>query len=974
MSDQEIDDVAFLTGRESPTGVPHKRNIYEQNGVATCSQKRALIIATAVFTVLLAAAVIIAYAGPQTECSCVGYKNSNYIDEDDNETKPFVPRATNGQVFPWNNIRLPTFVKPIRYNITIHPNLTTLDVKAQISVLFFVEKDTQFIVLHAKNITITDKMVQDKKGNHIRVTKLLEYTGAQQIYFEVKEKFKKKHNYTLNLRYTTKLSRDYKGFYVSSYKNSEGETRYLASTHFQSTFARSAFPCFDEPHLKARFKLSIFRDRFHIALFNTPAVSTEDVGFYMGQGLLRDDFKESVEMSTYLVAFVICDYHNIHLATNTGISVAVYAPSPFISKSNFSLITAVHVMEFFQHFLDVQYPLPKQDLIVVPGFTGRAMESWGLITYSETAILYDPIETSTAAHQGIAVTIAHKVAHQWFGNLVTMKWWNDLWLSEGMASFLEYQGINNFKPEWKILEQFILDKTQPALALDALSSSHPISVTVHDPKEIEAIFDSISYSKGAAIVYMLASSLNYETLQNGLRDYLTTYQYSNADINDLWSTLSRNTNESLEIKTIMDTWTQQMGFPVVYIRREENQFVAIQERFLLTTEQANNSTKTNPFSPYEYKWYLPLTYFTDMEHDKVYSVWMNMTDVRFEINSSVSWIKANVNQTGFYRVMYEMDVWYKIINQLKRNHTLFNAADRAQLIDDVFTLCRAGLLNASVVLDLTSYLVRERDYVPWATAIRHFKTWSQLLSESLAYKVFIQYMLTLLSPIAKYVGWNNRGTHLEKLTRAEILLSAVYYGLNETVTRAKKQFKSWILGNETILADLKEIVYSAGIKFGGQSEWQHCWDVYNTTTIASEKKLLLKALGGASDPWLLQRYLMKTLDPQQIKAQDVKVVLAVVAANPEGRLLAWRHLKAYWPTMHSLFANTTFMMGSLISAVTAHLSTQYDYYEVSTYFNGMDVGSSIRALEQSLETIKLNIRWLLTNEENIYHWLQDHIQ
>ncbi|RZC34845.1 endoplasmic reticulum aminopeptidase 1-like [Asbolus verrucosus] len=899
MSEQDVDDVAFLTGTESPAGAT-KKSLYENNGVAACSHNRALCIATVVFALLFTIAVIIAFTGPQSDCTCAGEKPPNFVDENWNVTKAFIPRATNGQIFPWNNIRLPTFVRPTRYNITIHPNLTTLEVKGQVSIEFHVDKDTHFIVLHSKNLTITDKMVQDRKGHNMRIAKMLEYTGAQQLYIEMKEKFRKRHNYTLMIRFTSKLGREFEGFYISSYINKDGEKRYLATTHFEPTYARAAFPCFDEPNFKAKFKMSIFRDRFHIALFNMPVINTEDVGFYMGTGLLRDDFQESVEMSTYLVAFIICDYTHLNRQTQRGVSVSVYTPLPYISQASFALNTTTHILDFFEDFFGVPYPLPKQDLAAIPDFATGAMENWGLITYRETAILYDPIETSTSAHQYVAIVIAHELAHQWFGNLVTMKWWNDLWLNEGFASYLEYLGVDSLFPEWKMMEQFILDKTQPALALDALSSSHPISVAVHDPAEIEAIFDTISYSKGAAILYMLSKFLQQETLQNGLNDYLNTYKYSNADTKDLWNVFSRNTNQSLEVKAIMDTWTQQMGFPLITITREENEMIVTQERFLLTVESMNSSVRSSPKSKYDYRWYIPLTYFTNNDTQTVYNIWMNMTDVRFELDPDVAWIKANVNQSGFYRVMYDEAMWKSLVSVLRNNHTIFNPADRANLIDDAFTLCR--------------------------------------------------------------------------LMRTEILSTAILCELNETVTQAKLEFQKWMLHNESINPDLKEVVYSAGIKYGGITEWQHCWNLYNTTTIPSERKLLLKALGVASDPWLLQRYLLETLDRNMVKPQDVKIVLAVVAANPEGRLLAWRHLKAYWPTMHSLFGNATFMMGSLISAVTAHLSTPYDYYEVSTYFNGMNVGSASRALEQSLETIKLNINWVSQNEADIYTWLRNYVK
>ncbi|CAG9828443.1 unnamed protein product [Diabrotica balteata] len=438
-----------------------------------------------------------------------------------------------------------------------------------------------------------------------------------------------------------------------------------------------------------------------------------------------------------------------------------------------------------------------------------------------------------------------------------MKWWNDYWLNEGFTTLFEYQGVDQYIPEWRMMEQFIIDKTQPALALDALACSHPISANVTDPSEIDAIFDTISLNKGTAVLYMLANFLHKENLENGLNDYLISYKYQNAEMKDLWNVLSKNTNQTLDVKVVMDTWTNQMGFPLVTLKRENNTIVATQKRFLVTVEKGNNTHHALPPSGYDYKWHIPLTYFSNNDSEVKY-VWMNMTETKFEVGD-IKWIKANVNQTGFYRVMYDDDIWASLIKVLKTNHKVFSAADRASLIDDAFSLSRAGVLNVSVALELSLYLNNERDYAPWAAAIEHLKSWARRLSESLAYKSFL-------------------------------------------------------------------------------------------------------------------KYLIETLDTNLVKPEDVKLVLEVVAANPEGRLLAWRHLKAYWPTMHSLYGNSTMLMGNLISAVTAHLSTPYDFYEVSTYFNGMDVGSASRALEQSLEIIQLNINWVSQNEEEVNNWLRKNLK
>ncbi|KAF6199081.1 hypothetical protein GE061_007106, partial [Apolygus lucorum] len=921
---------------ESQNGM-HKRTVYEHNRVAMCSQKRALCVATVVLSILFTISLIIAYAGPQSDCPCAG-EAPPYMDEHGriNGTRVIIPIATNGELFPWNSVRLPQFAKPSRYHINIHPNLTTFDVKGQVTIDFQVDKDTYFIVLNSQNLTITDKIVTERRKNRspsLQVARMLEYPPRQQLYLELKDKLRKKTNYTIVMRFTTRLGKEMEGFYISSYTNKEGEKRYLATTHFEPTYARSAFPCFDEPQFKAKFKVSIFRDRFHISLFNMPIISTEEAGFYMGTGLLRDDFQESVEMSTYLVAFVVCDYQNIRKTTARGVSVAVYAPPDLLPQAQFALNTATAMMDHYERYFNIAYPLPKQDLIAIPDFGVGAMENWGLITYRETSILYDATQTSAAAHQWVAVVVAHELAHQWFGNLVTMRWWNDLWLNEGFASYLEYLTVDYIMPGWNMMEQFVLDKTQAGLDLDALSNSHPISVAVHDPTEIEAIFDTISYSKGASLLYMMEKFLGQDTLKSGLNDYLNTHKFGNADTKDLWAVMSKHANHSIHVKNIMDTWTRQMGFPLIHITREGTTVSASQSRFLLTPEprNENNTALHEPKSPYHYKWYVPLSYITDT-NDELETVWMNMTDVKFEINSSVSWMKANVNQSGFYRVNYDPEMWDSLISVLKKNYTTFSPTDRASLLDDAFTLCRAGHLNITTVLELALYLRDERDYAPWATALGHLQSWARYLSESAPYRLFLQFTNHLLSPVATSLGWSDTGTHLEKLMRSDVMVSAVLAGVDETVKEAKQKFYDWMNKGTRIPPNLREAIYSAGIKYGGVKEWQFCWNKYNTTRVPSERKLLLRVLGVASDPWILQRYLLATLDRDKIRPQDIKTVMSTVASNPEGgSLLAWRHLKAHWLGLQGLFGNGTFTMGSLISATTSHFSTDYDYKEVSIH-------------------------------------------
>ncbi|GAB0095617.1 Aminopeptidase [Sergentomyia squamirostris] len=328
MTEPELDDIAFLTGTGEPQVVRKNRD-----GVAMCSQKKAICVTAIVMGALVATALIIAYAGPQNDCACAGKMPPNYLLNRYNNSEPFNPIATNGQPFPWLLLELPTSVRPLRYVLTIHPNLTNLDVKGQVTVEFHVEKETSFLVLHSQDLNITERAIIGPKGFALKINRILEYPPRQQLYIEVKDKLRKKTNYTLNLRWYSKLAPDPEGFYVDSFDDETGARRILAATVFGSGGARKAFPCFDEAHLRAPFRISVFRDRFHIGLSNSIVHATDDVGFYMGTGLLRDDFYETPPLPPDAVAWVVSDFHRNSLEPSSTYQTARTTPATVITTS-----------------------------------------------------------------------------------------------------------------------------------------------------------------------------------------------------------------------------------------------------------------------------------------------------------------------------------------------------------------------------------------------------------------------------------------------------------------------------------------------------------------------------------------------------------------------------------------------------------------------------------------------------------------
>eukprot|EP00095_Tigriopus_kingsejongensis_P000725 snap_masked-scaffold338_size202645-processed-gene-1.10 protein:Tk00725 transcript:snap_masked-scaffold338_size202645-processed-gene-1.10-mRNA-1 annotation:"endoplasmic reticulum aminopeptidase 1" len=968
LMDTDGDDVAFLSASgDSRHGLyaNSKKELYENGAVAQCSKAQAIALTVFVLSALFLTSLAAAFVKPfNIECPV-----EEIPEVEVPNTEPELI-ATNGEEFPWDDIRLPAFLIPIRYDIELTPNLTTGWVKGIEKLIFSVKEETNFIVFHSKNITITSRTMNER----LNVERMLEYPFREQIYLETDEYMFPGVSYAIRIKFQYKLSKHMEGFYLSHYKNKAGQERSLATSHFEPTHARRAFPCFDEPELKAKFLVTITHDTDLIAFFNTPKKAVTEV---RGKNnLIRDEFEETVEMSTYLLAFVVCDFQRVKAVTKGGVNVSVIAAPDKINQAQYALQAAVKIMDYYDNFFGVPYPLEKEDLIAIPDFGAGAMENWGLITYRESALLFSETETSADAQQWIAVVVAHELAHQWFGNLVTMKWWNDLWLNEGFASWVEYLGVDHIHPEWRMMDQFFLDMIAPALTLDSLTTSHPISVDVKDPKEIEAIFDTISYKKGAAIIHMLEDTVGEKTIRDGLTHYLQRHKYGNAETDDLWHAISQawdSSNSSFTVKEMMDTWTLQMGYPLISFEQQNdtNIYTIRQERFLISMNVNDTEIMERRYEQ-AYEWVVPLSYKTDLEDFPTQKIILNKSQtLEQEFPGDMTWFKANLNGTGYYRVNYPRHNWDALILALNTDHTVFTTADRAQLINDAFALSHAGLLPSTKPLEMITYLLKETDMVPWATALGHLGTWKVTLQETDIVPLINSLIQTLISPIYNQIGWEDVGDHMAKLLRKLILQTAVDANMEEARDKALELFTNYQKRGDRVPPNLKRVTYSSGVRFGGLVEWKFAWDKYKESLVPSEKSIWMRALADSPHPYILQQYLEASLDRKKIKPQDVTSVLAGVARNPAGTHLAWRHLQMHWDDLLENFGVGSFIMGSIIESTTSHFSTEFDYEQVQEFFlpRRNHIGSGQRALDQSEEQIRINIEWRKDNEADIRRWM-----
>nr|XP_006013195.1 PREDICTED: endoplasmic reticulum aminopeptidase 2-like [Latimeria chalumnae] len=637
-------------------------------------------------------------------CWC-GMGNSS---AEQNEAGPAFPLATNGQPFPWDNMRLPDRIIPIHYDLLVHPNLTTLNFTASVKIEIVVQQETNSIIMHSKDLVISKArlITEDKFGTNSLGTLLqvFEYPPFEQIALKTPELLSASGRYIVHIDYSADLADGFDGFYKSTYKTKDGEIRVIATTDFEPTSARMAFPCFDEPSFKANFSIKIRRESRHIALSNMPKVRTTE----LEGGLFEDQFDVSVKMSTYLVAFIVCDFKSVSDTTSTGIKVSIYAAPDKWNQTHYALKAAVKLLEFYEYYFNIYYPLPKQDLIAIPDFQSGAMENWGLITYRETSLLYDPETSSVSDKLWITKVIGHELAHQWFGNLVTMEWWNDIWLNEGFARYMELVSINSTYPEMDI-DDYFLGVCFGAIARDSLNSSRSISNPAETPTQIKEMFDTVSYDKGACILNMLKDFLTEDVFQSGVVRYLRRHSYGNAKNEDLWSSLVdtcaeedfvsggfcytasqavknayRFAGEHLDIKAMMNTWTLQKGIPLIVVEHNKSTIKVQQERFLKGVFREDPQWASMQSG---YLWQVPLTYITSNFKSVGRHLLKTKSDI-IELDEEASWVKFNVDMNGYYIVHYEGDGWNHMMQLLDQNHTHFSYKDRTSLIHNAFQLVR----------------------------------------------------------------------------------------------------------------------------------------------------------------------------------------------------------------------------------------------------------------------------------------------
>ncbi|NXN98278.1 AMPE aminopeptidase, partial [Rhinopomastus cyanomelas] len=880
----------------------------------------------------------------------------------------------NDETGEWTGFRLPTYVKPLHYDLEVKPEMEIDIYTGTVSISIALNRSTSHLWLHLRETKITEMpTLRKSSGQMIGLSDCFEYKPQEYIVMKAESELSvtdERDPYILTLKFQGWLNGSLVGFYRTTY-NENDQIKSIAATDHEPTDARKSFPCFDEPNKKATYNISIIHQNTYQALSNMPVRQSVD----LGNGWNRTTFEKSVPMSTYLVCFAVHQFHWVERISRSGKRLRVYAQPLQIQTAEYAANVTKSVFDFFEDYFNMSYSLPKLDKIAIPDFGTGAMENWGLITYRETNLLYDPKESATSNKQRVAAVVAHELVHQWFGNIVTMDWWDDLWLNEGFASYFEFLGVNATEPDWHMLEQVLIDDVLPVMEDDSLSSSHPIVVNVSSPAEITSVFDGVSYSKGASILRMVQDWITPDLFQKGCQAYLKKYHFQNAKTQQFWEALEEASNKP--VREVMDTWTRQMGYPVLEMGINS---VFTQKRFLLNP----SANASHPPSDLGYKWNIPVKWrsgnFTNY-------TFYNTSDAEGIIIQLPANSPANVNpdHIGFYRVNYDSQNWGRISNLLMNNHNNFSAADRAGILDDAFSLARAGLVNYSVPLQLTKYLTKETDYLPWNRMISSVSYLANMLEDDRdVYPRFQEYFRSLVKPVVEQLLWNDIGSHLTRLLRASVLDFACSVDDTDALNNASQLFQEWLRGTNkgrkntqglflyfSIPANLRLIVYRYGMQHSGnESSWNYMFKKYQETSLAQEKEKLLYGLASVRDITLLDRYLSYIYDSSLIKSQDVFTVLRYISYNTYGKTMAWDWIRLNWEYLVDRFTINDRYLGRIVT-ITQNFNTELQLWEMENFFKKHpDAGAGELPRSQSIEQVKTNIEWLRVNKEEIRIWLE----
>jgi len=781
--------------------------------------------------------------------------------------------------------RLPRTAIPSRYDIRLEPDLTTLTFRGQQTVALDVTESISEVVLNAIELAIDSASLENDRGETIRATATME---------EATERCRlalgspaARGRWRLRLAFRGTLNDKLRGFYRSVYKDPSGVSRTMAATQFEATDARRAFPCWDEPSFKAVFAVTLAIDPALTAVSNTAIVSET---LENGRKVVR--FADTIVMSTYLVAFVVGELEATEPVTIGRTPLKVWCVPGKKRLARFGQEIGGASLAFFEDYYGLPYPGDKLDLLAIPDFAAGAMENLGAITFRETALLVDETAASHAELERVADVVAHENAHMWFGDLVTMTWWNGIWLNEAFATFMEMLAVDAWKPEWQRWTTFGVSRAA-ALSLDGLHSTRPIEFPVTSPRDADAMFDVLTYEKGASVLRMLEQYLGAVVFREGVRDYLRTHKFANADTGDLWAALGRAAQQP--IPAVMDGWIFRPGYPVVTVSRDAGgHLVLAQQRFNYLRAPLPPAT-AEPEQPWQVPVQLRLYTGGQTAEERVL---LAEREARLRVGAGAEAVVANAGGHGFYRVRYAPDLLDALLTRLDRLASI----ERFNLVNDAWALAVAGLMPLTAYLDLTARFRGERDRNVWTVLIASFSSLTRLVEPGDRRRLEAL-VRDRVRPAFSALGWTPRPgeDELTRQLRGDLIRVLGVLGNDaEVQARAAEVYRAHLDGAAAVDPNVLPAVIAVLAHVGDAARYDEFLRRFRAAATPQEEQRYLYALAGFRDPELTRQTLERTINGE-IRTQDAPFVTRSMLMSVDTRELGWEFVKAHWDTMDRLY-------------------------------------------------------------------------
>ena len=835
--------------------------------------------------------------------------------------------------------RLPTSVRPRAYRLVLNPDLGAATFAGDVEIDLVVEEPTASIILNAAELEITFAELNDADadaGYALAPTAVAIDPDEERATLTFAETLQPGPA-TLHLAFTGVLNDKLHGFYRSTFTDDAGAEHVIATTQMESTDARRAFPCWDEPELKATFEVTLVVDEGLAAYSNGPVVDeSEEPG-----GKRRVQFAPTMVMSTYLVAFVVGPLEATDPLDVDGVPLRiVHAPGKGV-LTPFALAVGAHALTFFTDYFGLPYPADKLDLVAIPDFAFGAMENLGCVTFRESVLLVDPAQASRVELERVADVVCHEIAHMWFGDLVTMKWWNGIWLNEAFATFMEILAVDAFRPEWQRWVSFGVER-EAAMAVDGLYSTRPVEFPVGRPEEAQGMFDVLTYQKGGSVLRMLEQFIGPDVFRDGINDYLTTHHHSNTETSDLWDALERSSGRA--VRTIMDTWINQGGYPLVRVGDDGS---LTQDPF---------SYRDRPGGAIGSEWQVPvLTRALQGDGVDPQPILLDGRGAGPDRAGETEVRVVNAGGSGYYRVAYPT----AMVERLAARLSDLDPLERYNLVSDAWAAALSGRAPLSDLLRLARALVdsAEGDPSVWSVVLGALGLFDRVVPEG-DRPALARAIRTLLGTLAGDLGWDPRDDDGERTPtlRSSVLRTLGTIGVDQGI-RAEAGRRFAAARSAPLHPDTESAILDIVAATGGAAQYETFLDHYRSPATPQEENRYLYALASFNDLDLATRTF--DLAMSEVRTQNAPFVLQSLLANRVTGPAAWQRVTEVWDTLVDRFPSN--ILPRMLDGVRGLCDPPELADRVTRFVEAHPLPAGGKTVEQILERLAVNVAFGQTN-------------